>query len=148
MKKSTQNICRLWAATLCSPVAYSETYCSHTLLTWSRAPVGESCVGCGRPCPGLRAKIKGGRGDWEGGRWRNQWWPNSLESKWWSSSGGWVMAPRPLCHMAPSQVRGEACWPLTERWERDKKQNNVGMWCSRCLIWHDADTTDKSWFVT
>lgn len=33
------------------------------------------------------------------------WW-------WWWGDGG-VMAPQPLCHMAPSQVQGEACRPPT-----------------------------------
>lgn len=35
--------------------------------------------------------------------------------------GGGVMAPRPLCHTAPSQVRGEACWPLAGKEKREKR---------------------------
>lgn len=45
------------------------------------------------------------------------WW-------WWWGDGG-VMAPQPLCHMAPSQVQGEACRPPTGKQnKRDEEIRN------------------------
>ncbi len=89
---------------------------SHTLLTWSRAPAGESCGGFG----GL---VQGSE-QWKGRKGRlgvrsvigEQLGLEMMERLW---GGGGVMAPQPLCHMAPSQVQGEACWPLTGNKNRE-----------------------------
>jgi len=82
-------------------------------------------VGCGWPGPGLRAR--GGTGGWGGGGiGRGAGWVNGLKWGWWSSGGGGgggLMAARPLCHMATSQVQGEVCWPPTGR----RENNNVGI---------------------
>lgn len=115
-------------------------------LTWSRAPVSESCGGCGGLVLGSEQSFKKGRKErpGEGGRagrdGEGRWgrlgsaMPKQLQSRDDDDDGAvavavvavvGVMAPRPLCHTAPSQVQGGACWPPTGRERRRRRRASV-----------------------
>lgn len=87
-------------------------HCGHIYLLDLGVQWASHVVGCGWPCPGLREEIKG---VW--GEWRSQ---LGVEAR--SGGSGGLMSPRPLCHVATSQVQGEACRPPTRRRENNSSK--------------------------